>query len=193
MAISRITAEWTGFAGAPGYSTFYFAAFGGGDLVNLEVQRVHDAFTQVRGWLPDSVTISVRETAEILDEETGELTGYSSSDLDLEPVEGDGANRYSGPVGAVVHWNTDTVARGRRLRGRTFLVPLESAAFGFSGSLNSNAQASVADFAQALEGDGTGPDLVVWSRPRDGAGGSIGPVTSWVVPSLSAVLRSRRD
>lgn len=193
MAIARVTATWSGFVGAPGYTNIFFDAFSPGDFVDAEVARVRGFFSSIRNRLPSPVTITVGQEVAILDEVSGELLGYSDAEEAPSPVNGAVSSSYAAPVGAVVSWNTDTVNRGRRVRGRTFVVPLADAVYANDGSLTSAALSDIQDAAEFLLGDGEGPNLVVWSRPRDGAGGVAAPVTSYRVPDLAAVLRSRRD
>lgn len=193
MAITRVTAEWSGFSGAPGYSNFYFAAFGAGDEVDLEVARVRALFNTLPTYLPAGVSVRVLQEAAILDESTGELLGYSQATTQPSQVTGTGIGSWSAASGAVLTWNTETIARGRRLRGRTFLVPLAVAAYDTSGTLAQAFMTAATNGASALIGDGTGPQAVIWSRPRGGAGGSAGPITSSRVADRVSVLRSRRD
>lgn len=193
MAISRITAVWQGFPGAPGYSSFFFDAFGGGDLVDAEHARVRSFFLALQTILPSGLTVTVNPEAEVLDETTGELLGYSNVTEPSNQVNGAATGAYSGPAGAAVTWNTDTVAKGRRLRGRTFVVPLANSAYDSQGTLATSAITDLNEGAEDLIGDGSGPQLVIWSRPAASVAGSIGPVTSHRVADKVAVLRSRRD
>lgn len=193
MAITRVTAVWSGFTGAPGYTNFFFDAFGVGDEVDLEVGRVRAFFQAVRETLPNDVLIQVQQEAAIIDETSGELMGYSQSTTPPQSVVGYSTAAYSAPSGACVTWNTEAIARGRRLRGRTFVVPLSSGSYDAAGTLTPQSQQFLNAGATALIGDGTGPQMVIWSRPRDGVGGSIGAVTSHRVADKVAILRSRRD
>lgn len=193
MAISRVTAVWSGFMGSPGYTNFFFDAFGGGDQVDLEVARVRSFFDAMQLRLPADVSIQVSPEAAILDEVTGELIGYANAGTTPSPVNGSAAGAYSAPSGGIVSWQTDTVAKGRRLRGRTFVVPLSNGAYEDNGTLSLEAIGDLTDGAESIIGDGTGPELVIWSRPDGSVAGSIGAVTGFRVPDLAAVLRSRRD
>lgn len=193
MAITRVTAVWTGFPGAPGYSNFFFSAFGGGDLVDLEVERVRSFFTNLGSAVPSSVTVQVQQEAAILDDDDGSLISYALATDNPSPVEFVGDSDYSGASGAAVTWNTETVNRGRRVRGRTFVVPLSIQAYDSDGTLSSSALNSLNAAGEALIGDGDGPQFVVWSRPQGGGGGVAAPVVSHRVADRVAVLRSRRD
>lgn len=193
MTISRVTAIWTGFTGAPGYTNFFFRAFGGGDAVDLEVARVRAFFAPLQVRLPNTVRIAVQQEAAILDEATGDLIDYAQATTAPTAVAGSSTDSYSAPAGAAVTWNTNGIARGRRLRGRTFLVPLAGGAYQNDGTLASATITDINTGAAALIGNGTGPEAVIWSRPRDGQGGTIAAISSHRVADQVAILRSRRD
>lgn len=149
-------------------------------------------FSGIATALPSSVSISMQPTIDTLDETNGALVGQQ--DIEVPPsVSGGGTNNYSAASGAVVNWLTTAYRNGRRVRGRTFLVPLSSTVYDSNGDLSSG---FLTDIREAAEGLVSAPDttgMVVWSRPRGGAGGDINPVTGVSVPDLGAVLRSRRD
>lgn len=193
MAITRITAVWTGFQGGPGYTNFFFNAFGGGDVVDLEAARVFTFFARLQSILPSDVNVEVMQEAAILDEATGALIDYAQASDSPGDINGQAAGAYSAPSGAAITWNTAAIARGRRLRGRTFVVPLSNGAYEADGTLASAAIGDLNNAAEGLIGDGAGPEAVIWSRPRDGAGGTIGAITGYRVADQAAVLRSRRD
>lgn len=193
MAIHRVTAEWSGFTGAPGYTNFHFSPFTGGGDAQASVDRVRAFFQQLIEVIPTGVSVRVSPTVEVIDETTGSLTGY----LDAEPPAvvnaGSGGTIYVGPAGGVINWNTATVRDGRRVRGRTFVVPMRNTAFDGQGTLTAPAIAWLNAAANALRTGDFESGLVVWSRPRNGSGGVAAPVIGHRVPDLAAVLRSRRD
>lgn len=193
MAILRVTAEWTGFLGAPGYSSFHF--MGGGGLISDAQQvatRVRDAFDEVNTSIPVDVQIAIHPEVEEIDEATGEVTGFQVIDPG-DPLSGVGGGGYSAPSGAVVNWRTNDLRFGRRIRGRTFLVPLNSGSYDSDGTLSEDALQEVRAFADVLTTPDFDSELVVWSRPIDGSGGVAGTVVGYSVPDKAAVLRSRRD
>lgn len=193
MAITRITARWSGFRGAPGYSNFYFdGEFAGAPAVEAAAVAVSDFFSGFYAFLPGPVSIAVQPTAEVVDE----TTGQTLSILDFSApaaVVGGTADNYSAAVGAVVNWNTNDYVNGRRVRGRTFVVPLTSTAFDEEGDISSGALDSLRSAASGLVTATMDLPLAVWHRPANGSGGSSHVVTSATVPDLGAVLRSRRD
>ena len=203
MNILRITCQWTGFPGGPGYSNFHFAAgagfFDGGLLGDTDqvaadaaAQRVRDAFAAMRSRLPTQTFVAVQPEAAILDSDSGKIVG--TVDVEVAPVGSSASGTtHAGPVGAVVNWRTNDYRFGRRIRGRTFLVPLNSSSYEGNGTLLDTARADLQEFADTMMG-GTGDvDFGVWSRPRNGSGGVFASVTSAAVPDMAAVLRSRRD
>lgn len=194
MDMLKVQAVWSGFQGAPGYSSFYFA--GGGGLISDAQQvadRVATAFEAVNPMLPIDVRIQVQPTVEVIDSDTGELQGYQDIDAP-DPVGGyAAAGGYSAASGAVVNWRTDDVRFGRRIRGRTFLVPLRGAAYERDGTLTNEALEDIREFGDTLTNWDFDSEFGVWSRPRNGSGGVFASVTSFRVPDMAAVLRSRRD
>lgn len=198
MDMFRITARWTGFPGAPGYSNFYFASgWNDGGLFNEEAEilanRVADAFRELGSVLPPSVNIDIDPEVPVIDSDSGVASDFIS----IEPpntVSGSGASDYfTGPSGAVVTWRTNDLRNGRRIRGRTFLVPLSNGAYDEDGTLRPGAITNIRAFADTMIGGALSGDLGVWSRPVGGSGGVFASVVNATVPDLAAVLRSRRD
>lgn len=193
MAITRITAQWTGFRGSPGYSNFFFdGAYADEGGVEAAALAVADFFTAFRDELPSGTNITVQPTGDLVDEASGQIT--SVIDFAAPPaVLGSDSRTYSAATGAVVNWNTQDYVNGRRVRGRTFLVPLSSGAFDGSGDLASGALTKLRTAANGLVEATLDHPLCIWHRPVNGAGGSSHVVTNATVPDLGAVLRSRRD
>lgn len=197
MNITRITARWDGFPGAPGYSNFYFASglLDGGLLGDESRQfglRVRNAFAGMAAALPSSVRIEIDQDAVVLDSDTGVAQEFVSMDA-IDDVSGQTNDDFAGPVGAVVTWRTNDLRNGRRIRGRTFLVPLASVCFESDGTLDSTWRDTINDFAEDIRGDAGEGDFGVWSRPVNGSGGVFASVVAHSVPDMAAVLRSRRD
>lgn len=193
MAITRITAVWSGFRGAPGYSNFHFAGDGTDSLgLDSAAEAVHSFFEAFRIRLPTSVSIQIQPTAEVIDEASGQILG-SYDITELDPVTGGTSSMYSAATGAVVNWNTQAYRNGRRIRGRTFLVPLTSNSFDSQGDLATETLTSLRNGAEFLASGASVLPFVVWARPINGSGGTAEPVRSFNIPDLGAVLRSRRD
>lgn len=197
MDIFRITARWTGFTGAPGYSTFFFSSgfFDGGllgDEAQILAERVTTALDSLSSLLPNSVSIRVEPEVQVLDSDTGIASGFHSIDQPAA-ITGNSDGGYPGPAGGVVTWRTNDLRNGRRIRGRTFVVPLAGNRFEDDGTLLSQTITGLNNFAEELRGGVGDGDLGVWSRPVNGSGGVFATVVSHTIPDMVAVLRSRRD
>jgi len=202
-SILRVKAKWTGFSGAPGYSVFHLRDFGTGGPTETEpsateaaaaATRVRAFFTAIGGLLPPVALVNLEPEVDLIDVATGNLidsmpTGSGAG------TSGSGTASYVASAGAVVNWRTGAVRNGRRLRGRTFLVPLSTAAFSTGGGLTGTAASTLRTAANNLASNTGSPDLCVYGRPSGpgAADGVIAMVTSANVPDFAAVLRSRRD
>lgn len=184
MAVDKGVFVWSGFPGGPGYSIFYATA-NAGMAANLRA-----FFDNIKAYIPSSVTIDPPESGDVIDEATGTLQGTWVGGA-LSNVVGASNDVYAGGVGASITWETSGVVNGRRVRGRTFLVPLASNAYQLDGSLAPLAYTALQGAANSLLTAAAG-DLLVWHRPIGGAGGSVHPITGFRLADRVSVLRSRR-
>lgn len=193
MDIMRVTARWSGFVGSPGYSNFHFAA-GGGFISDAQqvADRVQSAITELATRLPSGVTVTVQPEVPVIDSDTGLTTDFQTIDPDPGVV-GTSSGGYSAASGAVVNWRTNDLRAGRRIRGRTFIVPLGGTCYEDDGSLTTATLTQLRDFADTLVGGDLDSEFGVWSRPTGGSGGVFATAVGYTIPDMSAVLRSRRD
>lgn len=203
MSLLRVKMRWSGFQGGPGFSIFHWNDFGSGPTGWEPVQADADAcvarvdtFAQaILGVLPANTTLQVMGDVEVINPENGDLEDIYTVTQPAARVPGHSAGPYSAPVGAVISWRTGVVRNGRRVHGRTFLVPCIGAVFENNGTLTSTAIATITSAATGLSTGSVNGDLTVWARPT-GPGatdGSPAIVTGFTVPDMGAVLRSRRD
>lgn len=193
MAIHRITTVWRGFEGAPGYSNFFFTGDGSGGAAADSRARVLAFWNELTLLIPGTVSLLTEGEAAVIDEVTGSVTGYEVAATEPVAGNGGGTGGYSAASGAVVTWMTAGVVNGRRVRGRTFLVPLVGNSYENDGSLTSSAVTTLNDAASELVGTGFDSGFGVWSRPGTSGGGTFWEVNGFRVPDMAAVLRSRRD
>jgi len=94
-----------------------------------------------------------------------------------------------------VNWRTNQIRNGRRVRGRSFLVPLAGSAFEGNGTLSASTLTSLKSAADTLRTAAGTTQLGVYARPttKDATDGLWAQVTANTVPDMGAVLRSRRD
>jgi hypothetical protein len=151
---------------------------------------VHGFLNALVGYIPAGLQITVQATGDIIMDTDGSLAG-TWGEAPVAVVQGSSAGNYTGASGAVVHWLSSGVVRGRRVRGRTFLVPLGPNAYDVGSGLTTAAITAIKNAADGLVTAGGG-GFVAWSRPAGFSAGSSHAVTGTRVPDLAAVLRSRR-
>ena len=191
--LKRCSVAWTNWPGAPGVSQMYLDDTAG----QTQVDAIRTFFNALTAFLPTGLTITVPNSGDTVDESTGKLTGTWSVGVAPANVVGAAPGVYAGNAGAVVHWLTSSVTRNRRIRGRTFIVPLVTG-YDTGGSLSTSAQSTLQTAASAFVGTAAG--LVhVWVRPVYQPktqillrAGMSGPITAARVPDLAVSLRSRR-
>lgn len=199
----RVKIRWSGFTGAPGYTVLHYRDFdaaggGGGNVTAASAQgaadRASSFASQIRSLVPSIVTMAVENDVDVLEDTTGELV-TSFGVTGALSFTGSGAGAFSAPVGAVVNWRTGGVRNGRRVRGRSFIVPLAAGAFGTDGQLLPASVTTLQTAATAAVNQTGTPDLGVYARPTavGATDGAWFVATSASVPRLGAVLRSRRD
>lgn len=196
-ALSRVRVSLLGFPGAPGVMTFACTnpdAF----IVPLNAWIV-----RIRNFVPNIVSMQVESSGDVFESTTGQISGTWARGV--QPVvTGLATGAYAAPAGGVCEWLTDIHLSGRRLRGRTFVVPMATNAFDLGGSIEAAAllelRAASAEFVTGSAGS-----FNIWQRPRlaraangtfpavAARGGGNGVVTSSRVPDKAVVLRSRRD
>lgn len=207
--ISTVTAITQGYVGSPGYSTFRFAELDTGAKLNAAGAAVR-AF--LLAWAaywtgPTGAWSGVVQTiVQHHDIATGDLQGESTMGTAPATVGGSGGTttNYAGGSGAVVHWTTGATHNGRKIRGRTFLVPCLSNAFSVDGTVSSAFVTAISNAGNALIADAT-TEFGIYSRfwdkqpgdapvgvPPKQVGGSFTPVNGCTVPDRSAQLRTRR-
>lgn len=195
----RVKLRWTGLPGGLGYSVFHFRDFTGGTPTPADGDsakaRVNDYAFTIKGLIPPSVTLQVDSEAELIEDTNGKLVDvYGGSAPPTNGGSGSGTQGYSAPAGAVISWSTAGIRNGRRIRGRTFVVPLAGDAYENNGTLAPSALMVLGLAADTLRNPSGTPDLGVYARPTaPGANdGEWSVVTGHRIPDMAAVLRSRR-
>lgn len=186
---------WTGFTGSPGYTNLYFINPEVPTLAirNTTAGRVRTWFEAIKTTLPSTVNVAYPSEMEQLETETGTLMASLPIDA-LANTVGTLVGNFASPTGACVNWTTSLIVNGRKLRGRTFLVPMGSAAFQTDGTLKDSDRTAIVTASNTLCSFQDNLVLGVWHRPAPGAAdGVAAQVASASVKDKAAVLRSRRD
>lgn len=197
--LAKVTINWSGMPGGPGFSNLYFKDISGGPSIDQTV--VDNAVSKVDTWLdafqpslPTSIITGVSSTVEAIDEATGNLQAFYTA-TPAAAAGGGGGTTYAAPVGVVVSWFTNNVINSRRVRGRTFIVPLSTSAYEADGSLGTTKLVTWNAASAALIGTGAAAEFGIWHRPTTpgGSDGEFALVTAHRIPDMAAVLTSRRN
>lgn len=204
-SILRVRAALSGWpSGGPGVSTHFFKP----GLVETMPEYAQLAADRVKNSFIAGATLffsGFRWTVESVVDEIDDTNGNVLSSIGVTGstgVGGSGTGWGPTPVGTLVRWETATyiVTPGagggsRRLRGRTFLSPIDVSMLEGDGTPSANAITHTTSFANSMRDAGiTTLQHVIWHRPSPGGtNGESAPTTGAVVPNKYAVLRSRRD
>lgn len=202
----RVRVPSAGWAGGPGLNTFYFVAtVENANTATICVDRVHAALLNLDSIWSNGHTMQVSGEVDQIDSITGDITNtFSVASPALLGPSVTAADELPPATASQVEWVTSTFLAGRRLRGRAYLSPLNRNMFGPLGTIPNASLPPLEAFAGAIVLPlSTDPDMVVWRRPRKAQPlhvppraarpGATGKVTSWIIPTKFAVLKSRRD
>jgi hypothetical protein len=199
LEIARVTTKWTGLAGGIGYTNLYYRDFEtvGIDqaIVNGSVQRTDTWNAAISANVPTGITLEIEPTVAIINAEDGVLQRFMNHVIATQRP-GSGTGAYSAASGACVNWYTAGVRKGRRIRGRSFLVPFAGASLATNGTLDDTKLNTLRTATNTLVTSQTTPgDLGVWARPttKGATDGVWNVVNSFTIPDKAAILRSRRD
>lgn len=193
--ILRTTAIWNGIAGAPGYTVLSWGPGGGSvtEAADSATAAMRTFFDGIKAYLPTACSIQVSAECPLLDAASGHLTQVATASSTPALVIGTAGLVVAAPAGAAITWLTAAIRNTHRLRGRTYLVPLSTAAYEANGSLVAGAITAISGAAATLRTTVATP-LQVWGRPTPGvANGVTANVTGHTLRDKVAVLRSRRD
>lgn len=153
--------------------------------------RVREFFNGVKGVMAPGITWTFSNEVTELDTTTGVLLGVHTVTPPISLSSTGTPANYSRAAGARVDWNTSAIVNGRRLRGRTYLVPVAGGSLDSTGTLGTSAIATITTAATAYCNTGvfTSARPGVWSRTH----GILADALSGSVDDRTSVLRSRRD
>ena len=189
----RVTALWSGGKIGSGFTNMFFTA--GISTAQLCADAVRSFLFTCYGAggaaLPAGVTINFQAGVDTLDDDTGQLVTTTPITAPL-PITGSDNTAYAAVAGACVTWLTQGVITGKRVRGRTFLVPMGGSGLQSDGTLATQKVTDINTAAQALIS--AAPEFTIWRRPSSvsAADGSAHPVLAFRVQDKTAYLTSRR-
>lgn len=192
-SLNRVVVEWSG-AGVVGraVTVLHYSA---SDNVAPPVAAIKGAFDAGNALFPAGLKIVVPNTGDVIDDKTGDLVGVWTGSGG-GTTSGSGSGSPAAGVGACIGWTTGGIVVGkkgpRKLRGRTFLVPLTSTCYDSQGVLATGILAPLGNVANGLQAAGP---LAIWHRPTSATaadGNSYGVISNKIRPKV-AFLSSRRD
>lgn len=187
--------QWAGTSiTGPGVSVLHARTSGGAttsQCAQALADRARTFFDAVKAMVPAGVTWSFPPEATELDTATKQLIGVHAVTSPADVLSTGAASSWSRPSGGRVDWLTTAIVNGRRLRGRTYLVPLTTGSYDATGSIATTAIATLETAAAAYRNTGvfTASQPAVWSRTH----GILADISGSNVPDLVTVMRSRRD
>lgn len=196
-SVYRITAVWSGFTGAPGYTKFSFADLTDATSRNAAGAKVRQLFEDLKAYRNNTWSVLVNPAIDEFDMATGALLGTAL--MTTPPTASVGtavAQVYAGGSGFNLTWNTGLILGRRRVRGRTFFVPAVSC-FEADGTILAAAVTAIGTAANTFLAL-TAPRPNVWSRqwsagtPPVQVGGALAPIDSFTFRDMASQLRSRR-
>jgi hypothetical protein len=190
----RIRVDWSGWAGAPGYTTMFADTVESADQFASEVRLFFQtALSDVSldmSYLPGGVKITFPTTLDRVDADTNNMIGTVAVSP-LGQLVGTGTNLFAGGAGCCVTWKTGDFHDGRRVVGRTFLIPLNGSAYDFDGTLGTAFLAKVRQAATSYATSGTINPMVM-SRVTPTHPGGAHTIIAGTVSDRSSGLRTRR-
>lgn len=197
--VSTVTLLWNGFTGAPGYSRVNFQEMADVATCNAAGAALRTFTNAVQAYMLSTWTVAVQPVVQHHDIATGDLIGETTMSVLPATVTGGQTptTAYAGGSGAVINWVTGAFWQGRKVRGRTFLVPV-MACYSNDGTVSTAFQNAVTAAGNALIADPT-TSISVWAKkfddetPPNQTSGALFSVSGCVVPDRAAQLRSRRS
>lgn len=198
--LGRVKLRWSGFQGGPGYTVLHFGAFPHDTFDSAMATYAAtktDAFIQaVKPYIPYQATLETMADVEVIDITSGDLVGIETATVAAPAVSTQSLGQlYMAAAGAVINWKSNEIRNGRRMRGRSFLVPLGINITEQNGTLTSGFLTAMNSAAAALRATGGTSQLYIYGRPSapGATDGTVGGVIGHSIPDFTAVLRSRRD
>lgn len=193
MSVLEYRVNWSTGGTNPGVSVLHgrpSTAGGNGLAGQALADRARTFFDALKGVVGGGLVWDFPAEVTVLNTTTGVLEDAVAVTKPAN-VTATGAGNYSALSGARIEWRTGAIVAGRRLRGRTFVVPLSVGQYDAVGTLATTCittlQAAATGYADANVFSNARP--CVWSRTH----GIQADITSVLIPDEASVLRSRRD
>jgi hypothetical protein len=200
MALLRAKIRWTIPGAGVSHSVLHFSSIAGAGMnqagADEAAAKVNTFITAIKGDLPSQITLQAPAEIEEIAHDSGTLVNvFAVTQPAAQAGTAASTSSWSAPSGAVVSWSSGTIRNGRRMRGRTFIVPVSSDTYDTDGTIKAVPLGRLVAAAAALRAPGTEVRLALWGRPSapNATDGVQAEVTGHRVPDMAAILRSRRS
>jgi hypothetical protein len=207
-AIYVARVNWTGSYDHQGISRFAFVSSDGGVPTNTQRDGVLTAIEAMlhsgAPSLPTDLSWVIDPVIESYDGVLGTILGELPTAGAVAPDAGLGTSSFANGVGLTIKWKTGGTFHGRRIQGRTFIVPLDGYVFSTDGRVLPETAAEWQGFANTYIA-AMAPlnvDPLVWGRPQDVKASKRTPahhnpghwatISSAIVDTRPAILGRRR-
>lgn len=180
----RVQLAGGGVAG-PGVMTLYTLGLGG-DLQDA----AETLMISLQGLLPNDVSFTFPGAGDSIEDSTGELVG-SWTGGGSTVTAGTGTGPFMLGTGFGITWATNGIVAGRRVKGRTFVVPAISSCFDTTGFLDVGVRTTINNAIAAFRTD-IATEHAIWSRPVPGRAGTSHPVTAGAPMTKPVWLTTRK-
>lgn len=193
MGVLEYRVNWGSGGPNPGVTVVHgriSGAFTSAQAAQALADRTRTFFDAMKGYVGGGVAWTFPAEVTEHNTATGDLEGVDAITAPA-PVTSTGSGAYAAPSGMRFEWRTDAIVSGRRLRGRTFIVPLVTSQYETNGTISGTLITAAQTAANAFLSAGvfTACQPSVWSRTH----GVQSDITSANIPDEVAILRSRRD
>lgn len=181
--------RWTGGPIGAGATVLHFVSIGSGVAAQQIADAVRVLFDSIKAFVPATVTWSFDSEMKQLGDDGTLLAVYAVTPP--ANVQATGAGAYAAGTGLMVRHTTGTILGGRRIQGRTFIVPLLGSSYATTGVIGGATQTAVTAAFQALRAtvNGFGTPLAVWSRKNV----TTTPTSGSAAVSRVSTLATRND
>ena len=184
--IARVRTVFTGLAGTPGMSNFYFDA----DTSSAASYQpfVADFWDNISFMYKTGLVVTTLGQVDVIDPTTGQIVGYGTGS-DIVTGGSDGGDELPPATNGLIRIHTGVFHSGRELQGKCF-VPYPTENANTAGVPLSTYRSTITDACTTLNDiSHANGAWCVWSR-TNGLFELVSTVSVW---QQWAVLRSRRD
>jgi len=175
-----------------GFTNFFFSTGAGTAQLAADAMRAFlSSAYSAGGKLPNGCLITFPTVVDTIEATNGQLTSNTPITAPVQ-ITGSDTGPYAAVAGACVTWRTGDFVGGKRVRGRTFLVPMGALGFQNNGTLDDPTVSGISTAASTLVA--ATPEFVIWRRPSSSAAadGSTHLVAAATISDKAAYLTSRR-